>query len=75
MLYSAALVPVSLAPTLTGLAGVTYFAAALVLSGVFLGVGVQMARSLSLSAARNLFRYSIIYLPLLLAAMMIDKIV
>jgi protoheme IX farnesyltransferase len=75
LLYSAALLPVSLAPTLTGLAGVTYFAAAFVLSGVFLGFGVRMARTLSLASARDLFRYSVIYLPLLLAAMMIDKIV
>lgn len=75
VLYSAALVPVALAPTLTGLAGVTYFALAGALSLVFLGFGVQMGRTLSMSAARNLFRYSIIYLPLLMAAMMFDKIV
>ena len=38
MLYCAALLPVSLAPTLIGMTGTGYFAAALVLSLLFLGL-------------------------------------
>lgn len=64
-LYCAALLPVSLAPALVGLTGAAYFAAALVLSLVFLGLTIRFARSRSTSDARRLFFGSIVYLPIL----------
>lgn len=71
---SLALLSASLAPTLVGVAGPIYFWAALGLSGwlaVTAGLG---ALSPSLSRARRLFQVSVLYLPLLLVIMMMDKV-
>ena len=74
VLYSAALVPVSLAPTLAGIAGSAYFAAAAVLSAGLLVLAVRFLRSRDDSTARVLFFGSITYLPLLWVAMIASKI-
>ncbi|HSZ58272.1 MAG TPA: heme o synthase [Tepidisphaeraceae bacterium] len=74
VLYSVSLIPVSILPALLGMAGPLYFTAALLLGIAFCGFGLICARSKSRSDARRLFLASIIYLPTLLAAMMIDKI-
>jgi heme o synthase len=73
VLYSLCLIPVSLMPALLGMAGTVYFIAALLLGIAFCGFGLICARSKLRSDARQLFIASIIYLPALLAAMMIDK--
>ncbi len=73
LLYSLALLPVSLLPAVTGLAGQFYFAAALVLGLWLLWVGFRAARDKTRLAARHLLRASVIYLPLLFLAMMINK--
>lgn len=73
VLYSLCLIPVSLMPALLGMAGTIYFIAALLLGIAFCAFGVVCARSKFRSDARQLFLASIIYLPALLAAMMIDK--
>jgi heme o synthase len=65
LLYCAALLPVSLAPTLVGMTGTGYFLAALVLSLLFLGLTVKFARTRAIPDARRLFFGSIIYLPIL----------
>jgi protoheme IX farnesyltransferase len=64
-LYCAALLPVSLAPTLIGMTGTGYFVAALVLTLLFLGVTLRFARTRTIPDARRLFFASIIYLPVL----------
>lgn len=74
VLYSAALLPASLLPTALGLSGTVYFAAALLLSVGYLAFSLWMAATMSLASARGLFRFSILHLPLLLAAMVIDKV-
>jgi protoheme IX farnesyltransferase len=74
VLYSLSLIPVTLLPALIGMAGVVYFAAALLLGLAFAGFGVLCARSKSRADARQLFLASIVYLPALLAAMMLNKI-
>jgi protoheme IX farnesyltransferase len=74
VLYSVSLIPVSMLPALLGMAGTLYFTAALLLGVAFCGFGLVCARSKNRSDARQLFLASIIYLPALLAAMMIDKI-
>jgi len=74
VLYSLSLVPVSLMPALLGMAGVTYFIAALLLGIAFCGFAAVAARTKTRADARQLFLASIIYLPGLLAALMIDKI-
>ena len=71
--YAAALVPVSIAPTAFTLAGPWYFAAAFGLSAVFLALAIRFAWTRSTASARWLFFGSILYLPLLWAAMIADK--
>jgi protoheme IX farnesyltransferase len=71
--YAAALLPVSLTPTIAGMAGATYFVGALVLSVVFLGLTVRFARRRSNADARTVFFASITYLPLLWALMIIGR--
>jgi protoheme IX farnesyltransferase len=75
VLYGMALVPISLLPALLGLAGAVYFTAAMLLGLAFLSFGVSCAATRSRTDARKLFFASIIYLPMLLAAMMFDKVV
>ncbi len=74
MLYCAALLPVSLAPTLVGMTGTAYFAAALVLSLLFLGLTLKFARTRAIPDARRLFFGSIIYLPILWIVMIAGRI-
>jgi protoheme IX farnesyltransferase len=73
VLYSVALVPVSLMPVMVGLAGQAYFAVALMLGLAFLSFGVSCATSKTRDDARKLFFASIIYLPALLGVMMLDR--
>ncbi len=72
VLYASALLPVSLAPTLIGLAGRLYFGAALVLGAAFLALAVQFASRRTAGSARRLFAGSVAYLPLLWALMLLD---
>jgi protoheme IX farnesyltransferase len=73
ILYNVAMIPVSLAPGLIGMAGQAYAVAAVLLSCAYLTFGVSLAISRSRIDARKLFIASIIYLPLLLAALMLDR--
>ena len=73
-LYAAALVPVSLAPTLLGITGGFYFFGAALLSTGFFIVSSTAARHSSAMNARRLFRSSLAYLPLLLLLMAVNRI-
>jgi protoheme IX farnesyltransferase len=72
--YCAALLPVSLVPTLVGLATTAYFAAALVLGLLFLALTLKFARTRAVADARRLFFGSIIYLPLLWIVMIVFRV-
>ncbi len=72
MAYSATLVPVSLAPAMIGLAGLPYFAAALVLGVAFLWYAWRFASRRGRAEARALFLASITYLPLVFLALVLD---
>jgi protoheme IX farnesyltransferase len=74
VVYAAALLPVSLAPTLVGMAGVLYFGGALVLSLLFLGLALRFGVTRSIPDARRLFFGSITYLPLLWMLMIADRL-
>jgi protoheme IX farnesyltransferase len=74
LLYAAALWPVSLMPTLVGLAGGVYMAVAAVLGCVLIAKSTTFARERSTEAARRLFMFSIIYLPLLWTALVADRL-
>ncbi|MBI3456335.1 MAG: protoheme IX farnesyltransferase [Candidatus Rokubacteria bacterium] len=69
-----ALLAVGLLPTLVGLAGPVYFFGALALGGMFLACGVAQAIAPSAAAARRLLLASVLYLPLLLGLMALDKV-
>ncbi len=73
-LYAAALVPVSLVPTLLGITGGFYFFGAALLSTGFFIVSSTAARHASAMNARRLFRSSLAYLPLLLLLMAVNRI-
>lgn len=75
--YSVALIPISLLPSLTGMAGRVYFAGAVVLGCTLLYFGIRLAfLNLPLASApskmraRHLLQATVIYLPLLFALMM-----
>ena len=74
VIYTAALLPLSLAPTLVGMAGPSYFAGAFALTLIFLGLSIQFARTRAVPDARRLFFGSIIYLPLLWILMIAARI-
>jgi len=72
--HSLALLLVSLTPFLFRLAGPLYLAGALALGVVFLGYAGNFSRHLTVPRARQLFFASIMYLPLLLGLMVLDKL-
>jgi protoheme IX farnesyltransferase len=74
VVYAAALLPASLAPAAFGLTGATYFASAFVLSSAFLALSLRFAATRSQQSARMLFFASILYLPILWAVMIADKV-
>ena len=63
-----------LLPTLVGLTGGVYFFGALLLGAVFLVFGAAQALRPSAPAARRVVIASVIYLPLLLVLMALDKV-
>ena len=71
---SLALLSVALLPTLVGLTGAWYFFSALVLGLGLLGFSIQLARTRALADARRLLFASLVYLPVLLAVMALDKL-
>lgn len=72
--YCAALLPVSLAPTLLGMANAVYFVSALVLGLLFLALTLRFARTRAAGDARRLFFGSIIYLPILWILMIAGRV-
>ncbi len=74
ILYSAALLPVSLLPAILQMSGDAYFWGALGLGLAFVGFGVATARDRSVASARRMLRYSVAYLPILFALMAFDKV-
>ena len=73
-LYALALIPASLAPSMMAVAGPRYFWAALVLSVTYLVGAWLAARTPSVRTARRLFLISLVYLPVLLAALIADRV-
>ena len=63
--YAAALLPMSLTPTIAGMTTTTYFVGALVLTLLFVALAMKFAMTRSVPDARRLFLGSITYLPLL----------
>jgi protoheme IX farnesyltransferase len=74
LLYAAALWPVSLMPALVGLAGARYSVLATALGLAFIALAALFARQRSMTTARRLFLFSIVYLPLLWGALVADRL-
>ncbi len=79
LFYAVLMVPVSLWPTALGITGTPYAIAALILDAVYLYYTIRFAGILrdplatkSRTLARSLLKASVIYLPLLLAAMILN---
>lgn len=72
VLYTVILVAVSLMPYGLGMSGVIYLVSALMLNGIFMAYVIGLYRKYSDELARRTFRYSIMYLTLLFAALMVD---
>ncbi|HJZ79311.1 MAG TPA: heme o synthase [Pyrinomonadaceae bacterium] len=71
--YALMLVPVSLLPSILGLAGKIYFGAALGLGLLFLATSIRAALSKSNQHARQLLLASVLYLPLLFGVMVLNR--
>ena len=74
LIYAAALLPLSLAPTAASMSGLVYLVGAACLSLAFVGLAARFAWLRSTEAARRLFFGSIIYLPLLWLLMVFNRV-
>jgi len=72
VLYTIALTAVTLMPFAMRMSGWPYLVAALALGGTFVGYAVRLYRHYSDALARATFRYSIVYLAALFAALLVD---
>jgi heme o synthase len=72
--YAAALVPISLLPTVVGIAGRAYLAGAIVLGVALLAMTIRFARNRTPEGARRLFGASLVYLPILWVLMLADRL-
>lgn len=72
-LNTLALLPISLAPTVVGLAGSVYFFGAFVLGLMFLGLSLYFTSVRTNVVARRFYLASVIYLPVLLTLLLADK--
>jgi protoheme IX farnesyltransferase len=73
LLYTLVLWPVSLTPAMLGVAGFVYGAGALVLSALFTLCALRVMRDPGERAAKQMFGFSLFYLFLLFALLVIDR--
>ena len=74
MIHASLLLLVSVVPTILGVLGLVYGVSALLLGGCFLGLAWKFATGRSSANARRLFVASLLYLPTLIAAMIVDRL-
>ncbi len=74
LLYALALIPVSLLPAIIGLAGSFYFIGALFLSFLYFADALRFSMDISDRAARRLLRTSFLYLPAILALLLLNPL-
>ena len=71
-LYTLVLFAGALLPFVSGMSGVVYLVAAVLLNAGFVGCAWRLWRNYSDALAQKTFRYSIVYLSLLFAALLLD---
>ncbi len=72
LLYTLVLFAATLLPFVIGMSGWLYLASAVLLGGGFIAYGYRLWRQYSDALARRTFRFSILYLALLFAALLVD---
>lgn len=72
LLYTIILVAVSLMPYGMGMSGLIYLVSAIILNAIFMAYVIGLYRQYSDNLANRTFKYSILYLTLLFAALLID---
>ena len=72
LIYTALLVPLSLAPVALGMAGVIYGTVAAAMGGTFLWLALRVRRARDDASARRMFGFSILYLFALFAALIAE---
>ena len=73
LFYTLALLPVSLVPSFHGLTGTVYLVGAGLVSSLYLAAAAAMWRQPCARTARRLFLASLVYLPILLALLVVDR--
>ncbi len=72
VLYTAALIPLSMMPTGVGLATLYYLVGAIALGAILMMLSLEFSMKRDIASARRLFFGSIIYLPILWALLVFD---
>jgi protoheme IX farnesyltransferase len=74
LLYTLVMWPATLAPWLLGVAGPGYAVCAAALSLGFTGTAIRVLRDESDKAARQMFAFSLLYLFLIFALLLLDRV-
>ena len=72
LIYALLLVPLSFLPLLLGMAGLAYGAAAAIMGAGFLLLAFRVLREVGDRSARQMFRFSILYLFVLFAVLLVE---
>ena len=72
LLYTIILVAVTLIPFAMRMSGLIYLGGAVLLNGMFMAYAVGLYRNYSDALAKSMFKFSILYLTLLFAALLVD---
>jgi len=73
LVYTLLLFPVTLAPTVLGIAGLVYGVAAVALGGAFVFLALRVLSQATDESARRMFGFSVLYLFLLFALLIVDR--
>jgi len=72
LIFSLVLIPVSIFPTMLGVSGLIY-CAGVIIAGIFvLKISVKLCRTHTIGDAKNLLKATVLYLPILLALIVLD---
>jgi len=72
LLYTILLVLITILPYSSGMSGVIYLLTAVVLGGIFLSYAIRLRKDTGTELPMRVFRYSINYLMILFAALLVD---
>jgi protoheme IX farnesyltransferase len=73
LVYALLLFPVTIAPAVLGVAGLVYGVAAAALGGFFIFLALRVLSAATDDSARRMFGFSVLYLFLLFALLIVDR--